>query len=173
MPIVTFDIERAGYAEQFVQNLQSTMPDGLTQLTEEIKNDIAVNAPKGGGKYNPKVGDTPLSESFDTIPAQQVGESVWESYITSSVPAKARSLEYGSGLQGPRMSKYPITPKSGRFLVFQKEGRTLRLPFVMHPGVYGQFYINETLRVWRPAVAQRFGTAIRLAAVAPKRATII
>ena len=65
------------------------------------------------------------------------------------------------------MSRYRI-PKDHDGVKFQKEGKTISLPFVMHPGVYGQFYINETLRVWRPALAQRFADAIRLAAEVPK-----
>ena len=164
MPVISFDVKRAGYAEQFVQNLQSTMPQALDELLVGVKDDIAAHAPRGGAKYNPKKGDVALSESFYTIPAQQIGESSWEGYIASVVPAKARSHEWGSGLYGPKMAKYRI-PKDHDGVKFQKEGKTLSLPFVMHPGVVGQFYIAETLRVWAPAIAKRFGDAIKMATV--------
>jgi len=158
MPTIDIQVERAGLAEQFVQNLQGTVPDMLTRLTEEITNDIAANAPRKTGA---------LAASFTATPAQQVEPSVWEAYIESSTPAKARAHEYGSGIQGPRMAPYKIEPRNARYLKFKKEGRWLVLPFVMHPGVYGQFYINETLRIWRPILRERFGEAIRLAAEAP------
>jgi hypothetical protein len=164
MPIIQFDIQRAGYAEQFVQNLSNTMPEALNELLEGIKDDIAANAPKSG-QGNPKVGDTPLADSFYTIPATQQGANAWEGYIASTVAAKARSHEWGSGINGPRMSTYPITPKNARFLRFEKEGEIKFRRLVMHPGVIGKFYILETLRVWAPAIAKRFGDAIHMAAV--------
>jgi hypothetical protein len=165
MPFVMqFDIKRAGLAEQFVQNLKGTSEQMLNEVLEGIKTDIASHAPRGSGQ-NPKAGDVKLSDSFYTIPAQPVGESSWEGYIASTVPAKARAQEYGSGLYGPRMSTYPITPKNAKFLRFEKEGEIKYRRLVNHPGVIGQFYINETLRIWRPASAKKFGDAIRLAAV--------
>lgn len=174
MPTIEVKVERAGYAEQFVQNLQGTVPDMLTQITEEIKNDVATHAPKHR-VGNPKVGDVPLGQSFSATPAQQTEPNVWEAYIESSVPAKARAQEYGSGMQGPKMARYPITPKTARMLAFRWDDGPNAEKFpshpmyylkqVMHPGVYGQFYINETLRIWRPALRQRFGEAIRAAAV--------
>jgi len=160
---ISFDVKRAGYAEQFVQNLQGTSERMLNDILSGIKDDIAARAPKGSGE-NPKQGDIKLSESFYTIPATILEPGVLEGYIASVVPAKARSQEYGSGLYGPKMAKYRI-PKDHDGVKFQKEGKTISLPFVMHPGVIGQFYINETLRVWRPAIARKFGEAIRLAVV--------
>jgi len=164
---ISFDIKRAGYAEQFVQRLQGTSERMLNDTLGGIKDDIAAHAPRGSGE-NPKAGDIKLSESFYTIPATILEPGVLEGYIASRVPIKARAQEYGSGIQGPQMKPYPIYPRNARFLRFQKEGRTLILPFVVHPGVYPQFYINETLRVWRPALARRFADAIRLAAAVPK-----
>ena len=164
---ISFDIKRAGYAEQFVQNLQGTSERILNDTLSGISDDIAANAPRGSGE-NPKAGDIKLSESFYTIPATILEPGVLEGYIASRVPAKARAQEYGSGIQGPKMNRYLIEPKNARFLKFQKEGKTLILPFVKHPGVHGQFYINETLRIWRPALARRFADAIRLAAEVPK-----
>jgi len=161
---ISFDIKRAGYAEQFVQNLQGTSERMLNDTLSGIKDDIAANAPKGSGE-NPKAGDIKLSESFYTIPATILEPSVLEGYIASSVPAKARALEYGSGLHGPGRDKYPIYPRNARFLRFQKEGKTLILPFVMHPGVYAQHYIDRVLRQWRPLLAARLGEAVQLAAV--------
>ena len=165
MPVMTFDVKRAGLAERFVQNLKGTSEQMLNDTLVGIKDDIAANAPRGKGAV--RAGDVRLSESFYTIPSQEIEPSVLEGYIASQVPAKARSHEYGSGIYGPSMQAYPIRPRNTRFLKFEKEGRTLILPMVMHPGVMGQFYINETLRVWRPALAQRFADAIRLAAEAP------
>jgi hypothetical protein len=174
MPIVTFDVKRAGHAEQFVQNLSTTMPEALNELLEGIKSDIAANAPRGSGE-NPKRGDIKLSESFYTIPAQPVGEASWEGYIASRVPAKARAQNWGSGLYGPKTSMYQIPKTLGKMLYFNwPEGPNgerfpnhpwYALMRVMHPGVMGQYYIDETLRVWRPAIARKFGDAIRLASV--------
>ena len=164
MPTIDIQVERAGLAEQFVQNLQGTVPDMLTRLAEEITNDIAIEAPPHT-TGNPKAGDVPLGESFTATPAQQVEPGVWEAGIESSVPAKARALEYGSGLHGPAMAKYPIYPRNARYLSFMKEGKRLILPMVMHPGVYAHHYINTVLRRWQPLLIQRFGEAIKLAAV--------
>lgn len=163
---IGFDIKRAGYAEQFVANLKGTSEQMLNETLEGIRGDISAHAPKGKGSV--RAGDIRLAESFYTIPAQEIAPSVIEGYIASRVPAKARAHEYGSGIQGPQMRPYYIRPKNARFLAFEKEGKTLVLPFVIHPGVYPQFYINETLRVWRPALAQRFADAIRLAAQVPR-----
>jgi len=166
-----FDVKRAGYAEQFVENLKGTSKQMLDEVLVGIKDDIAAHAPKGKGQ-NPKVGDIPLAESFYEIPAQEVAPSVLEGYIASKVPIKARAQEYGSGMQGPRASSYPITPRTAKLLAFYWENgprgpMVYHFARVSHPGVYGQFYINETLRIWRPALAQKFGEAIRLAAQAP------
>jgi len=164
MPTVEFKIERAGYAEQFVQNLQGTIPDMLDRTLEEIRVDVAAEAPEHS-VGNPKIGDVSLSESFYTVPAEQVQESVWEGGIASLVPAKARAHEYGSGLHGTRGDKYIIRPRSARMLAFKKEGRTLVLPFVMHPGVRARHYIKTVLSRWTPILAERFGDAIELALV--------
>lgn len=155
MPTISFDVKRAGYAEQFVQNLQSTMPEALNELLGGIKDDIASHAPRKSGG---------LADSFYTIPAEKVDESSWEGYIASTKAVQARSHEWGSGLYGPKMAKYRI-PKDHDGVKFKKEGKTISLPFVMHPGVVGQFYIAETLRVWRSAVVKRFGDAIRMATI--------
>jgi len=169
--MISFDVKRAGLAEQFVERLRGTTEQTLNELLSGIRSDIAAHAPKGKGE-NPKAGDIPLAESFYEIPAQEVAPSVLEGYIASRVPIKARAQEYGSGMQGPRASSYPITPKTAGLLRFYWENGP-RGPMiyhyakVSHPGVYGQFYINETLRIWRPALAQKFGEAIRLAAQAP------
>jgi len=162
--MISFEVTRAGLAEQFVENLKGTTERMLNDSLEAIRADISAEAPKGKGE-NPKAGDVPLAESFYTIPAQAVGESSLEGYIATVVPQKARALEYGSGLHGPAKSTYPIYPKNARFLRFQKEGKTLILPFVMHPGVYAHHYIDRVLRRWRPLLMQRFGEAIRLATV--------
>lgn len=165
MPAIWFDVKRAGLAEKFVQNLEGTSEQMLNDILVEITGDIATNAPIGSGAT--RRGVMRLSESFYHIRAQEIEPSVLEGYIASRQPAKARSHEYGSGIHGPKGQPYKISPRNARFLKFEKEGRTLILPFVMHPGVMGQFYINETLRTWRPALAQRFANAIRLAAEAP------
>lgn len=165
MPAIWFDVKRAGLAEQFVQNLKGTSEQMLNDVLVGIKDDISAYAPIGSGRRT--IADMRLSESFYTIRAQEIEPSVLEGYIASRQPAKARSHEYGSGIHGPKGRPYPIYPKNARFLKFEKEGRTLILPMVMHPGVFPQFYINETLRVWRPALAQRFANAVRLAAESP------
>ena len=138
--MISLTAKRRGLAEQFVENLKGTTEQMLNDSLEGIRADISAEAPKGKGE-NPKAGDVPLAESFYTIPAQTVAESILEGYIATSVPQKARALEHGSGLHGPGRSKYPIYPRNARYLRFQKEGKTLILPMVMHPGVYAHHYI--------------------------------
>jgi len=162
----SYDIKRAGYAESFVQNFRGTTRQAFDNVMTGIKNDVAANAPRGKGEVRP--GDVRLSESFYTVAAQEVSPGVLEGYMGSRVPAKARSHEYGSGIQGPQIRRYPIRPRNAKRLKFEKEGKTLILPMVMHPGVYGRYYINETLRYWRPALAQKFADSFRLAAELPK-----
>ena len=164
MPIVEFDVERKGLAEQFIQRLEDTAQQMLNDSLYAIASDISAEAPPHRID-NPKEGDVSLSESFYVIDAQEIERMTWEGYIASVVPEKARALEYGSGLHGPGRGRYPIYPRTARALSFEKEGRTLVLPMVMHPGVYAHHYIDIVLRRWRPLLAQRFGEAIQLAAV--------
>lgn len=156
MAIATWEIKRRGLAEQFVERLRGTTEQMLNESLSAITHDIAAEAPR-------RTGD--LSESFYVIPAQPIAPMVWEGYIASRTPEKARALEYGSGLHGPAKAKYPIYPKNARFLSFEKEGRALVLPMVMHPGVYAHHYIDIVLRRWRPVLIRRFGESTQLAAV--------
>lgn len=169
---ISLDIHRVGYAEQFVANLHGNIPQVLTQLTEEIKNDIAFESPKRTVFLNPKAGDIRLADSFSATPAEQVDEATWEATIRSSVPAKARSLEYGSGIHAGK-GEYPITPKAARLLHFYWEHAPEEMggpswysfPRVTHPGVRAFAYIRRTLARWRPAIARRFGDAIKASVV--------
>jgi hypothetical protein len=154
--VMEFDVQRAGYAEQFVQNLQGTIPQMGDEVLTGIKDDIASHAPKKSGG---------LAGSFYTIPMTQIGEGIWDGFIASHKAAQARAHNWGSGIHGPKMATYPIRPQNSKYLRFEKEGEVKYRRLVMHPGVVGTFYIDETLRVWRPALAHRFGDAIRLAAV--------
>jgi hypothetical protein len=157
MPFVMrFDVRRAGYAEQFVQNLRGTIPQMADQVLTGIKSDIADHAPRKSGG---------LQSSFYTIPVTMVDDSSWEGYIASRKAAQARAHNWGSGVHGAKMQPYPITPKNARYLRFEKEGEIKYRRLVMHPGVVGTYYIDETLRVWRPALARRFGDAVKLASV--------
>jgi hypothetical protein len=169
--LMTFDVQRAGYAEQFVQRLGEMSRQTLNEILVEMTDDIAAHAPVGK-KADVRRGTMHLSDSFYHIPAQEISPGVLEGYIASRLAIRARVQEYGSGLLGPKMSDYPITPKQAKALVFYWENgpygpRIYHFAKVSHPGVWGQFYINETLRTWRPALAQKFGEAIKLAAEAP------
>jgi len=155
MPTIDFTVERLGGAEQYIERLDSVIQTKLNASLSVIRDDISANAPRKTGG---------LAESFYTIPVTG-GNLVWEGYIVSSKPDQARAHEYGSGLHGPARDKYPIYPRNARFLKFEKEGKTLILPMVMHPGVHAQHYIDRVLRKWRPVLIREFGDAIQLAAV--------
>lgn len=172
MPVVSFEVEREGLAERFVENLRGNAPTMLDSLTEQLRSEIAAESPPRTTYVNPKAGDVKLSESFYTIQAQEIEKGVWESGVASQVPAKARSLEYGSGAQGGG-GEYPITPKQARLLSFYWEnapghmGGAGRYFFkrVSHPGVRAYGYIRGVLERYRPLLAQKFGEAIRLSLV--------
>ena len=55
----------------------------------------------------------------------------------------ASAVEGGSGLYGPRASKYPIRPRNAKRLRFywRKVGRVVSLPIVHHPGQRGKNYL--------------------------------
>lgn len=55
----------------------------------------------------------------------------------------AAAVEGGSGLYGPRRSKYPIRPRNAKRLRFywRKVGRVVSLPVVHHPGQRGKGYL--------------------------------
>jgi len=96
--------------------------------------------------------------------------------------ADARAQEYGSGLQARRGAKrkYPIVPKTGKFLAFRwdvadanpdqfkilPDGRVL-LPKVNHPGIQaanqGQGYIGPAVKELRKRARKELDLDIRQA----------
>lgn len=57
----------------------------------------------------------------------------------------AAAVEDGSGLYGPRRSKYVIRPRNAKRLRFywRKVGRVVSLPIVHHPGQRGKHYLLQ------------------------------
>lgn len=55
------------------------------------------------------------------------------------------AVEGGSGLYGPKRSKYPIYPRRAKRLKFywRKVGRVVSLPKVNHPGQRGKRYLER------------------------------
>lgn len=166
MPTINFTVERAGYAEQFIANFHKNMPEKLTAIITELKDEIVFNAPSGHGETrpDPRSGGMRLAESFYVVPAQQTDEG-WEATINSRLPVRARVHEFGSGYWGPGASWYPITPKNARFLKFDKEGVTKFLKLVKHPGVHPQMYIRSSIAGMRDRIREAFGEAIRMSAI--------
>lgn len=63
-----------------------------------------------------------------------------------------RALLFGSGLHGPKRSKYPILPKRAKVLAFQVGGATVFARKVMHPGIRGNNFMQKA---WESTAAQR------------------
>lgn len=104
------------------------------------------------------------------------------------VAPDARAWEYGSGIRARRGSKqkYPITPKTRKFLAFHWEvadqnpenftflddGRVL-LPSVMHPGIQaannGQGYIGPAMKALKQKARAELNQDIRNAIVSDLR----
>lgn len=62
----------------------------------------------------------------------------------------ARAFDTGSGLQGKNHSKYPIVPIRKKYLMFSSTlgihgGSVIKVPLVMHPGVYGFHYTKKAI----------------------------
>lgn len=65
-------------------------------------------------------------------------------YVGSDLPY-ASAVEGGSGLWGPKHTKYPIYPVRKKMLRFywRKVGHVVVLPKVMHPGQRGKNYLKR------------------------------
>lgn len=85
-----------------------------------------------------------LKASWYTIKGQYTGSGA-ESKIASNVEY-APHVEYGTGLWGPKKSKYPIVPKKpGGWLrwIDPKTGKEVFARKVMHPGSPGRYMVSK------------------------------
>lgn len=87
------------------------------------------------------------------IPAPKVTQS--QTSVVLTLSGKLSAYEWGSGLHRTRgsASKYPITPKNGRALVFpgthEFEGQTIITQLVMHPGIEPRPFLEPAKRATR------------------------
>lgn len=86
-----------------------------------------------------------LRSSWYQLPVNKTHFAVWPAYksgVASNVDY-APYVEHGTGLWGPKHSKYPIVAKGGGFLrwIDPKSGKEVFARKVMHPGSPGQHMV--------------------------------
>lgn len=130
--------------------------ESLTSLfgekVQEVTRRAAHNMADRGGermveltKMNTPIDTGELRESWKQTPVhpEPRGEDMAYSTGVESHVSYAPYVEYGTGLWGPKHSKYPILPKNAPYLQWfdKASGHWVRAKKVMHPGSPGQHMV--------------------------------